>query len=184
MTLRRLTIFCASRPGTDENLLRAAYNTGKWLAHQQIGVVYGGGGSGLMGALADGVLAEDGEVIGIIPKSMLDREWGRHDLTELHVTETMHQRKALMAQLGDAFLALPGGIGTLEEFFEIWTWRTLGYHAKPVGLLDVDGFWSPLLRALKDMREVQFVSGDALDDLVVEPTIGAAVEAFKCRLER
>lgn len=183
MPIRRLAVFCASRPGTDDRLLRTAYDTGKWLASRDIGVVYGGGGSGLMGALADGALSCGGEVIGVIPDAMMDREWGRSDLTALHVVGTMHERKAMMSDLADAFLALPGGVGTLEEFFEVWTWRTLGYHSKPVGLLDVDGFWGPLLQALKEMRELGFVSDDVLDDLVVEPTVGAAVQALKCRLE-
>lgn len=182
MTIARLALFCASRPAADARLEQTAYDTGAWLAHNRIGVVYGGGGGGLMGALASGAMDCGGEVIGVIPQSMIDREWGRHDITTLHVVDTMHQRKAMMADLADAFLALPGGLGTLEEIFEVWTWRTLGYHDKPVGFLDTGGFWRPLLDSLCAMHKAGFIGAPTLQDLVVEPTIGAAVRALEARI--
>ncbi|MBD2759616.1 TIGR00730 family Rossman fold protein [Yimella sp. cx-573] len=175
---RRIAVFCAARDGIDDSLRKAAYDVGHWLASHDIGLVYGGGGSGLMGAVSSGALDADGEVIGVIPQSMVDREWGRHDITELHVVDTMHERKALMSNYADAFLGLPGGLGTLEEIFEVWTWRTLGYHDKKVGLLDVNGFWQPALTALQAMVSNDFIATETLDDLVVESTIPAVISAL------
>ncbi len=180
--LRRVAVFCGARTGLDDALTKAAYDTGHWLASHGIGLVYGGGGGGLMGQVSSGALDAGGEVIGVIPQSMIDREWGRHDVTELHVVDTMHERKALMAQFADAFLALPGGLGTLEELFEVWTWRTLGYHRKPVGLLDVAGFWEPTLAALRAMVAQDFISPATLDDLVVGTTMDEVTGALTARL--
>ena len=135
-----------------------------------------------MGEVAQGALDGGGRVVGVIPRDMVRREWGRDDLTELHVVESMHERKALMAQRADAFLALPGGLGTLEEIFEVWTWRVLGYHDKPVGFLDAHGFWQPLLAALDGLVGAGFVGRAALEDLVVEPTLDAALAALERRL--
>lgn len=174
----RVAVFCASSPGVEPGLLETAYDVGRELARRGLGLVYGGGGSGLMGAVSQGALDADGEVIGVIPRSMVEREWGRHDLARLDVVETMHERKALMADYADAFLVLPGGIGTLEEFFEVWTWRTLGYHAKPVGLLDVDGFWAPLRATLAGLVDAGFVAPATLDDLIVAPDLPSALTAF------
>lgn len=179
--LRRIAVFCASRPGLDDALTKAAYDVGHWLATHDIGLVYGGGGGGLMGSVSSGALDGGGEVIGVIPQSMIDREWGRDDLTELHVVDTMHERKALMAQYADAFLVLPGGIGTLEEFFEVWTWRTLGYHHKPIGLLDVDGFWQPTLEAVRAMVAQDFVADRTLADLVVATSVDDVVEQLSAK---
>ena len=174
--LHRIAVFCASRPGLDDALTKAAYDAGHWLASHGIGVVYGGGGSGLMGSVSSGALDAGGEVIGVIPQSMIDREWGRHDITELHVVDTMHERKALMAQYADAFLVLPGGLGTLEEFFEVWTWRTLGYHDKPIGLLDIGDFWQPTLAAVQAMVAQDFIADRTLADLAVGTTMDEVVE--------
>jgi uncharacterized protein (TIGR00730 family) len=127
------------------------------LASEGITLVYGGGHVGLMGILADAVLANGGKVIGVIPRALWDREVGHRSLTELHVVETMHERKAMMASLADAFVALPGGLGTLEEIFEVWTWAQLGIHDKPVGFLDVDGFYAPLLAFLDHGVDAGFV---------------------------
>lgn len=179
--IERLTVFCGSTPGHDLRWVELAHSVGRDLARRGIGVVYGAGGGGLMGALAQGALDEGGEVIGVIPTFMIEREWGRDDLTEVHVVETMHERKALMAELTSAFLALPGGLGTLEEIFEVWTWRTIGYHSKPVGFLDVDGFWRPLLDALRGISDAGFVRGSVIDDAVVEPTIERALDALAAR---
>lgn len=180
--MKRLAIFCASRPGADPALVDAAHEVGAWLAQHEIGVVYGGGGSGLMGAVASGALERGGEVIGVIPEDMINREWGRHDLTELHVVDTMHERKALMAKYADAFLCLPGGLGTLEEIFEAWTWRTLGYSDGPVGFLNVGGFWDQLLVALDGLVDAEYVSHSVRDDLVVATSIEDAVAGLDARL--
>lgn len=171
VSIRRICIFTGSTPGTDPALVDLAREVGAELAARGIGIVYGGGGSGLMGALAEGGMGAGGEVIGVIPDFMVQREWGRSDLTELHVVRSMHERKAMMADLTDAFLVLPGGIGTLEEFFEVWTWRQIGLHGKPVALLDVGGFWQPLVGMLDGLVEAGFVSRASLDDLVVAPEL-------------
>ena len=134
-----------------------------------------------MGALAQGALEAGGEVIGVIPQFMIDREWGRHDLTEVHVVQTMHERKALMADLTSAFLALPGGMGTLEEIFEVWTWRQIGLLDKPVGFLDADGFWTPLLDSLRGIADAGFLSQASLDDIVVAPDLDSALTGLESR---
>lgn len=146
--LASIAVFCGSSNGTDPAFIGAARAFGALLARERITLVYGGGHVGLMGALADAVLAAGGRVVGVIPRALWDREIGHGGLTELHVVETMHERKALMASLAEAFVALPGGLGTLEEIFEVWTWGQLGIHAKPCGFLDVNGYYAPLLSFL------------------------------------
>ena len=180
--LRRLAVFLASSPGTDPAWARLAYDTGRALADRDIGLVYGGGGLGLIGDLAQGALDAGGEVIGVIPRDMLTREWGRDDLTELHVVGGMHERKALMAQHADAFLVLPGGLGTLEEIFEVWTWRVIGYHDKPVGFLDAGGFWAPLLAAIRGIGDAGFLRQTAIEDLVVASTLDEALAGLEAKL--
>lgn len=138
-------VFCGSRDGTDPAYLAAAKATGAAVARRGWKLVYGGGHVGLMGALADAALAAGGEVIGIMPRALLTREIAHPDLTRLHLVTSMHRRKALMASMSDGFLTLPGGYGTLEEFFETLTWAQLGLHTKPCALLDVAEFWDPLL---------------------------------------
>lgn len=179
--IERLTCFIASTPGSDPKWVDLAHAVGADLARRGIGVVYGGGGGGLMGALAQGALDEGGEVIGVIPEFMIDREWGRDDLTEVHVVQSMHERKALMADLTSAFLALPGGMGTLEEVFEVWTWRQIGLLDKPVGFLDADGFWTPLLDSLRGIGEAGFMSQASLDDVVVASDLDSALTALESR---
>ena len=179
--IERLTVFMGSTPGKDPRWVELAHAVGSDLARRGIGVVYGGGGGGLMGALAQGALAEGGEVIGVIPEFMIDREWGRGDLTEVHVVQSMHERKALMADLTSAFLALPGGMGTLEEVFEVWTWRQIGLLDKPVGFLDADGFWTPLLDSLRGLGEAGFMSQASLDDVVVAPDLDSALAGLEAR---
>jgi uncharacterized protein (TIGR00730 family) len=152
-------VFCGSSAGNDPRFAQAASEFGALLAREGITLVYGGGHVGLMGVLADAVLANGGKVIGVIPRALWDREVGHRNLTELHVVETMHDRKAMMASLADAFVALPGGLGTLEEIFEVWTWAQLGIHDKPVGFLDVDGFYAPLLAFLDHGVDAGFVRG-------------------------
>lgn len=179
--IERLTVFCGSTPGHDPRWVELAHSVGRDLARRGIGVVYGAGGGGLMGALAQGALDEGGEVVGVIPTFMIEREWGRDDLTEVHVVETMHERKALMADLTSAFLALPGGMGTLEEIFEVWTWRQIGLLDKPVGFLDAGGFWTPLLDSLRGLGEAGFMSQASLDDIVVAPDLDTALAGLEAR---
>jgi uncharacterized protein (TIGR00730 family) len=144
--IRRLCVFCGSLSGRGQAYEVAARELGTLLVHRGIGLVYGGGRVGLMGVLADSVLAARGEVIGVIPQALVDRELAHTGVTDLRVVASMHERKALMAQLADAFVALPGGFGTFEEFCEATTWTQLGLHRKPCGLLNVDGYYDPLLQ--------------------------------------
>lgn len=147
--LRRVCVYCGSNPGTDGAYRAAAEGTARLLAGRGIDIVYGGGAVGLMGALADTTLEAGGRVIGVIPQALVDKEIGHRALTELRVVGSMHERKMQMAELADAFIALPGGIGTLEEIIEVLTWTQLGLHRKPCALLDVAGFYAPL-RAFLD----------------------------------
>lgn len=137
-------VYCGSRPGTDARFASAAEAVGRWIGQHGGRLVYGGGRNGLMGLVADATLAAGGTVLGIIPQALVEREWAHTACTELVVVDTMHERKQRMADAADAFVALPGGIGTFEEFFEAWTWRQLGYHDKPVGLLNVAGYYNSL----------------------------------------
>jgi uncharacterized protein (TIGR00730 family) len=157
MALASIAVFCGSSFGTDPAYEQAARATGRTLAERGIQVVYGGGHVGLMGAVADGALEAGGAVIGVIPSALDDRELAHHGLTELHVVDSMHARKTLMAERSDAFIALPGGAGTLEEVAEQWTWAQLSIHAKPSGFLDVNGFWAPMQAMLTQMVETGFV---------------------------
>ena len=146
--MRSVTVFCASSIGHDPAYAAAARAFGALLAREGIALVYGGGHVGLMGQLADAALEAGGHVTGVIPRALWDREMGHRALSDLRVVETMHERKALMASLADAFVALPGGLGTLEEIFEVCTWGQLGIHTKPCGFLDVGGYYTPLLEFL------------------------------------
>lgn len=150
-TFRRLCVFCGSSRGSNPVFEAKAAELGRLLAERGIGLVYGGGNVGLMGSLADAVLAAGGEVIGVIPQALLDKEVGHQGLTELRVVGSMHERKQLMADLSDGFVALPGGVGTLEELFEIWTWLQLSFHEKPVGIWNVDGFYDWMLAGIEKL---------------------------------
>jgi uncharacterized protein (TIGR00730 family) len=143
--MRRICVFCGSSVGASPAYLEAARATGRTLAGRGLGLVYGGGGVGLMGAVADAALAAGGEVVGVIPRALQLRELAHPGLSALHVVGSMHERKARMAELADGFMALPGGMGTLEELAEILTWSQLGLHARPCGLLDVGGYYGPLI---------------------------------------
>lgn len=143
--MKSICVFCGSRLGSKPIYRETAKSVGQLIARQQLRLVYGGGNIGLMGVVADAVLEHGGEVVGVIPGHLQEKEVGHAGLTELHVVSTMHERKALMANLSDAFVALPGGFGTFEEFCEILTWAQLDLHRKPCGLLNVDGFYDPLL---------------------------------------
>ncbi|MEO7244900.1 MAG: TIGR00730 family Rossman fold protein [Rubrivivax sp.] len=152
-----LCVYCGSRSGADPAYAAAARAVGDGLGRRGEQLVYGGGNIGLMGIVADAALAAGGRVVGIIPQALMVREVGHSTLSEQHVVPTMHLRKQMMAERADAFLALPGGLGTLEELFEVWTWRQLGYHDKPVGVLNVAGYWDPLLRFLDGCVEQGFL---------------------------
>jgi uncharacterized protein (TIGR00730 family) len=166
--MQRLCVFCGASPGHRPEYLAAAADFGRLLAGRGIGLVYGGASVGLMGALADAALEAGGEVVGVIPQAVVRREIAHRGLSALHVVDTMHQRKALMAELSDAFVALPGGIGTLEEFFETWTWRYLGIHDKPFGILDVGGFYAPLATFLDHANQEGFLREQTRQMVVVD----------------
>ena len=153
----RLCVFCGSRTGARPEFVAAARALGKELAARHIGLVYGGASIGVMGAIADAVLAGEGEAIGVIPHGVFEREVAHTALTELHVVHSMHARKALMAEKSDAFLALPGGLGTFDELFEVLTWRQIGIHDKPIGLLDVEGYFSDTLRLIQRAQDEGFL---------------------------
>lgn len=157
MSLKSVCVFCGASPGARPIYHEAAAQLGRHIAERGLTLVYGGGAVGLMGVVADAALAAGGEVIGIIPQSLERAEIGHKGLTRLEVVDGMHARKARMAELADAFIALPGGLGTLEELFEVWTWGQLGYHAKPLGLLEVDGFYARLTDFLDHLVAERFV---------------------------
>jgi uncharacterized protein (TIGR00730 family) len=152
-----LCVYCGSRPGQDPAFVAAAQAVGREIGRRGWQLVYGGGHVGLMGTVADATLAAGGQAVGIIPRKLMDREVGHRGLTELVVVETMHERKRIMAERADAFIALPGGIGTMEELFEVWTWRQIGYHDQPVGLLNVSGYYDALLSFLHTMTDAGFL---------------------------
>lgn len=143
-----LCVYCGSRPGENPLFADAAHAVGTWIGQHGGQLVYGGGSSGLMGMVAQATAKAGGRVVGVIPQTLVDKEYANHACDELHIVQTMHERKALMAERSGAFLALPGGIGTFEELFEVWTWRQLGYHDKPIGLLNVAGYYDGLLSFL------------------------------------
>jgi uncharacterized protein (TIGR00730 family) len=158
-------VYCGSKPGASPSYADTAHAVGRWIGQHGGQLVYGGGKNGLMGIVANATLEAGGRVIGFIPKALVEKEWAHRECTELHVVDTMHERKRLMAEHADAFLALPGGIGTFEEFFEAWTWRQLGYHDKPVGLLNQAGYYDLLIDFLNATVRQQFM-GDWQMDLI------------------
>ena len=182
--LRRLAVFLGSSNGHDPAYTELAAEVGAELAGRGIGLVYGGGRRGLMGAVADAALRAGGEVIGVMPRSMVEREWAHEQVTQLYICDSMHERKAMMAEHADAFVALPGGLGTLEEIFEVWSWRQLGFHTKPVGLLDAGGFWTPLVDALRGIADSGFLAASTLEDLAVAPGLPGLLDALEDRLRR
>ena len=180
--LHRIGVYCGSNPGNDPTHRAAASALGGFLAREGLTVVYGGGHVGLMGAVADGALAEAGKVIGVIPQSLMDKELGHQGVTELHVTASMHERKQMMVDLSDGFIALPGGFGTLDELFETLTWLQLGFHNKPVGLLNVGGFFDGLTRFIQHMSTTGFLKPEHVDCVLVEPeaeTLLARMRTFR-----
>lgn len=176
-----LCVYCGSRPGHDPQWMAIAEQTGRWIGEHGGQLVYGGGNNGLMGAVADATLRAGGRVVGVIPESLVIKEFAKRDCTELHVVQTMHQRKQMMAERADAFLALPGGIGTFEELFEVWTWRQLGYHDKPIGILNAGGYYDALNTFIAHTTEAGFVSpwqnGLVQTATLVEELLPALVQA-------
>ena len=176
--MRRLCVFCGASTGRLAAYADAARSLGAAAAGRGVGIVYGGGRVGLMGALADGALAAGGEVVGVIPQALVDRELAHPGLSELHVVGSLHERKATMAELADAFAALPGGFGTLDELLEQLTWSQLGLHAKPIGLLDVEGYWRPLIALARHATDEGFVRAVDLAAIAVAEDAEALLAAL------
>lgn len=169
-------VYCGARPGDEALFTDTAQQVGQWIGQRGGQLVYGGGSNGLMGVVADATLAAGGRVVGIIPQALVDKEWAHTQCSELHVVDTMHERKRMMAERADAFIALPGGIGTFEEFFEVWTWRQLGYHNKPVGLLNLNGYYDGLLGFLSGVVQHQFMGEWQMDLIAVDTQAPALLE--------
>jgi uncharacterized protein (TIGR00730 family) len=174
--LDQLAVYCGSAPGTDPAFAEAAKATAAAMVREKIQLVYGGGRLGLMGLIADSVLELGGKVYGVIPQALVDIEVAHPSVTELHVVETMHERKAKMTELADGFLALPGGIGTLDELFEAWSWNALGYHKKPFCLLNTNGYWDGLIDFVDHATRSGFMSPQRRKQLLVASTPGEALE--------
>jgi len=175
----RLCVFSGSSPGAHPDYVRAAEELGRALAGQGVALVYGGASVGLMGVLADAALDAGGEVVGVIPQALVEREIAHPGLSDLRIVGSMHERKALMAELADGFVALPGGMGTLEELFEVYTWTQLGLHSKPLGLLEVRGYYAQLVAFLDHTVEERFMTVEHREMLVVEQRAEALLEAFR-----
>lgn len=178
----RLCVFCGSASGNQPVHAQAARRLGEALADAGIGLVYGGASVGLMGMVADAALARGGEVIGVIPKALAAHEIAHHGLSELHVVGSMHERKAMMAALSDGFIAMPGGAGTLEEIFEVWTWAQLGYHRKPCALLNVQGFYDGLVAFIDQTVGQGFLKPEYREMLIVEAEVApllARIHAYQ-----
>jgi uncharacterized protein (TIGR00730 family) len=182
--IRRICVYCGSSPGTSPAFIESARDFGRILSENGIGLVFGGGGDGMMGAVADAVLKHGGEVHGIIPEFLVKREHAHKDTQDLIVTRDMHERKRTMFDMADAFVALPGGIGTLEELVEQLTWAQLGRHRKPVLVANIEGFWQPLCALLDHMRALKFIHSESSFELLVAdkvsdilPMLTKAVEA-------
>lgn len=170
MNIQRLAVYCGSAEGADPAFAEAARAMGKAMVSREVDLVYGGGRLGLMGIVADTVIEGGGRTYGVIPRALVDKEVAHTGLTELHEVTTMHERKARMTELCDAFVCLPGGIGTLDEMFEAWTWNALGYHAQPFALLNVGGFWTPFVEFMAHVSDSGFLSRPRLDQLIVGDT--------------
>lgn len=177
--MNALCVFCGSHAGSDPAYAGAAERLGETLANAGITLVYGGGHVGLMGVVADAALGAGGEVVGVMPRALVEREIGHTGLTKLHVVSSMHERKAMMSGLSEGFIALPGGNGTLEEFFEVLTWAQLGEHDKPCGILNVAGYYDPLLAVFDRMVERDFLKAEHRELVLVEEDPAALLERFE-----
>ena len=168
-----ICVYCGSRPGEGAAFAQAAAAVGQWIGSHGGQLVYGGGRSGLMGTVAEATRLAGGRVVGVIPQTLVDKELANQQCDELHIVQTMHERKAMMAERSNAFVALPGGIGTFEELFEVWTWRQLGYHGKPLGLLNVAGYYDGLLGFLQTSVKCGFMGDWQMELLQTETTPAA-----------
>lgn len=177
--MKSICIYCGSAPGNDPAFHAEAVRAGTLVAEQGLTLVYGGGKVGLMGAVADAALAAGGKVVGVMPADLVSQEIGHPGLTELRVVNSMHERKWGMAELADAFLCLPGGPGTFEEIFEQWTWALLGFHAKPCGFANVNGYYEPLRATIQQMADKGFLAQQYVDMLVYAPTTAGVLDAFR-----
>jgi len=177
--MKRICVFCGSSQGSRPEYRVAAEELGAELVRRKIGLVYGGGNVGLMGVLADAVLRAGGKAVGVIPEHLMEREVGHKGLTKLHVVRSMHERKALMADLSDAFVALPGGFGTLEEFCEVVTWAQLGLHAKPCGILNVLGYYSPLLEMFDHAVQERFLKAENRSLVLARDSVAELLQALE-----
>ncbi|MFM9985311.1 MAG: TIGR00730 family Rossman fold protein [Flavobacteriales bacterium] len=169
--MQKIVVFCGSSIGTDQVYSDAAKHTGMVFAKRGIDLVYGGGGIGLMGIVANTMMENGARVTGVIPKFLATKEIANNEITELIIVDTMHERKALMSQLSDAVLVLPGGIGTLEEFFEVFTWGQLGLHQKPIAILNINGFYNPLIELIDHMRSQGFLRYEHFNMLIVSDSL-------------
>ncbi|HET7627083.1 MAG TPA: TIGR00730 family Rossman fold protein [Bacillales bacterium] len=182
--MKTITVFSGSRDGASPVYREGAIQLGEELTKRNITLVYGGSSVGLMGAVADAVLENGGEVIGVIPKMLEEREMAHSNLTELIVVESMHERKAKMAELADGFIALPGGPGTLEEFMEIFTWSQLGVHRKPCGLLNINHYYDPLVALFRHMTEQQFLDETFASMALVDDCAASLLEQFEANIRK
>ena len=177
--MKSICVYCGSSAGSSEVYATGARQLATSLVNNQISLVYGGGNVGLMGIIADEVTLLRGHVTGVIPQALMDKEVGHTQLSQLHIVRNMHERKALMAELSDGFIAMPGGIGTLEELFEMFTWLQLGFHEKPLGLLNVDGFFDILILFLKQTVQKKFLQEKHLEMLIIESDPERLLQRFK-----
>ena len=182
--MKRLAVYCGSSMGSDPAFETTARELGEEMARRGIGLVYGGGRLGLMGIVADAVLGNGGEAYGVIPQALVDIEVAHTGLTDLRIVRSMHERKAMMTELTDAFIAIPGGIGTLDELFEAWSWNALGYHAKPFALLNVSGFWDGMIAFLDTVMTSGFMSPARRAQLLVADTIPDAIDQLDAAIGR
>lgn len=166
--MKSICVFCGSSSGSNFKHLISAQELGKIISKENLTLVYGGGNVGIMGELANAVLKYNGEVIGVIPEDLVVREAALLQVTKLHIVKSMHERKALMSELSDGFIAMSGGIGTLEEFFEIWTWAQLGIHSKPIGLLNINNYYNKLIEFIDQSVEEKFIKKENLDMIIIE----------------
>lgn len=177
--MKSICVFCGSSSGKGVNHLTAAQKLGKIIAEENITLVYGGGNVGIMGELANTVLQYNGKVIGVIPEDLVAREAALKEVTELRIVKSMHERKAMMSELSEGFIAMSGGIGTLEEFFEAWTWAQLGIHNKPIGILNVDGYYDRLIDFINNSVEQEFVYKNNLDMIVIDKDAKSLIGKMK-----
>ena len=170
MNIKRIAVYCGSAAGSDPRFAEAARDLGRTMVQRDLELIYGGGRLGLMGIIADTVMEAGGTAYGVIPRALVDKEVAHTGLTDLYTVTTMHERKAKMTELCDAFICLPGGIGTLDEMFEAWTWNALGYHKQPFALLNVAGFWTPLVEFIEHVSASGFLSKRRLRQMIVANT--------------